>query len=259
MRTTIIKKILLGAGAALVAVAVYYYQHSDDIKPSPSARQTAQTASEVNQPERPASGKAAKTEAVPTPAPDTTPTVDEQRPIAAENEEVDSIPDSQTRADSLIDPVRLAQAELALVKNQMYEAVARETLPTVSIQTHNPVWQLEQEAARQRSQQQAVEVTTAAGDASSSDANAGLFNSPGGTGEDKPVRGPLPAPEFGEFGKMQPPEGEIWLRIPADYAAEHRDIMAQHADLYRMEAGYNGTLTVMLWVGGRPYARHQYD
>ena len=125
-----------------------------------------------------------------------------------------------------IDPVRLARAELAVVRNRVYEATAREILPTLSIQTHNPVWALEYQAGRQ-------------------DAAAG--------------QGPQPAPEAGEFGYIQPPEGAIWLRIPPDYAGEHRDNMAQNADLYRTETGYRGPVSVTLWVGGRPYFEQQYE
>lgn len=137
-------------------------------------------------------------------------------------------PAAQTMKEA-IDQNRLSQAELELVNNQIYEDVARDTLPSLSIQTHNPVWALEQEAAAD------------------------------GAGDEDDQSGPLPAPEAGEFGMIQPPEGEIWIRIPVDYASEHRDVMAQYADLYRTETGYDGAVTVMLWVGGRPHDRQRYD
>jgi hypothetical protein len=232
---------MLGVGAALVAAAVYYYQHSDDPSPSPPAGQTAKPAPEVSQPQMPPPEKAEKTEAVPVAATDPVPAagaqlpaLDAQLPVAD-----DAVPEWQTDPAGAIDPRRLAQAELELVNNQIYEEVARSTLPPLSIQTHNPVWQLEQEAAQGN---------TVSDDGPSSDIT--LTES---------QTGPLEAPESGEFGNIQPPEGEIWLRIPAEYSQEHRDIMAQHADLYRVESGYSGPITVMLWVGGRPYARQQYE
>jgi hypothetical protein len=138
-----------------------------------------------------------------------------------------------------IDPERLERARARLKKNRIYEKEARTSLPTVSIQTHNPVWALEYEAARQ----------------------AKTLGGIGGVAVDEKVtnQGPQPAPQAGEFGMIQPPEGEIWLRIPAAYAAEHKDIMAQNADLYRAETGYSGPVTITLWVGGRPYARYHYE
>lgn len=138
---------------------------------------------------------------------------------------VDHVVPSPEPVPGDIDPVRLAQAELAVVRHQVYEETARETLPTLSIQTHNPIWAIEYEAE----------------------------------GQSGTSSGPQPAPTAGEFGKIQPPEGEIWLRIPPDYAREHRDIMAQNADLYRAETGYDGPVTITLWVGGRPYHRQQYE
>lgn len=135
-----------------------------------------------------------------------------------------------------IDPVLLAQAELELLHNQLYEEEAKATLPTLSVQTHNPVWQLEYEEEQPRKDVSSAEETTE---------------------KNKPKA--LATPEAGAFGNIQPPEGEIWLRIPVDYSTEHRDIMAQHADLFRIETGYTKPVTVTLWVGGRPYARQMYE
>ena len=151
-----------------------------------------------------------------------------------------------------IDPLELAEAELALVRNQMYEEVARETLPTLSIQTHNPVWQLQNEVA-------GTSGSTSTFVVSGNDSDSAGGDQADADSDTEAPLGPLPAPESGEFGNIQPPEGEIWLRIPADYASEHRDIMAQNADLYRSETGWTGPLTVMLWVGGRPYYRQIYE
>jgi hypothetical protein len=64
-----------------------------------------------------------------------------------------------------------------------------------------------------------------------------------------------PYQEPGEFG---PAEGEIWVRIKVDHAPEHRDIMAQVADHYKMVTGNENPVTVLLWVGGRPWAKYQY-
>ncbi|MBT8339385.1 MAG: hypothetical protein HKP58_14435 [Desulfatitalea sp.] len=125
-----------------------------------------------------------------------------------------------------VDTYRPTAAEEKLAKNQIYEDTAWATLPTLSLQTHNPVWALAHTAA----------------------AGAQSGNS-----------GPQPAPEAGPFGKIQPMEGEIWLRIPPEYTGEYRDIMAQNADLFRAETGYDGPITVTLWVGGRPYKREIYE
>ncbi|HAY22824.1 hypothetical protein [Desulfobacca acetoxidans] len=135
----------------------------------------------------------------------------------------------RTTGTLAVDPMHLAEAEAVQVRHQLYEAEAKATLPTLSVQTHNPVWALQYEARHGRS------------------ATSGSA-----------AQGPMPAPESGPFGNIQPPPGEIWIRLPADQASQHRDLMAQHADLYRRNSGENGPVTVTLWVGGRPYARQQY-
>ncbi len=130
-----------------------------------------------------------------------------------------------------IDPLLLEQAEMDLLRHQGYEQQAMETLPTVTVQTHNPVWQLEYAAAHpQRGEKTQVEKARA-----------------------------LPAPESGPYGNMQPPEGEIWLRIPAENAAEHQAIMEANVELYRTETGYTEPVTITLWVGGKPFVRRTYE
>ncbi len=130
-----------------------------------------------------------------------------------------------------IDPLLLEQAEMDLLRHQAYEQQAMETLPTVTVQTHNPVWQLEYAAAHtQRGEKTQVEKARA-----------------------------LPTPESGPYGNIQPPEGEIWLRIPAENAAEHQAIMEANAELYRTETGYTEPVTVTLWVGGKPFVRKTYE
>ena len=58
--------------------------------------------------------------------------------------------------------------------------------------------------------------------------------------------------------RPRPREGEIWIRIRPHRSRETRDIMAQVADLYRKGTWYNKSVTVVLWVGGQPWARFQY-
>ncbi|WDP90914.1 MAG: hypothetical protein HUN04_14905 [Desulfobacter sp.] len=61
-------------------------------------------------------------------------------------------------------------------------------------------------------------------------------------------------PEF--FG---PPENEIWIRIKPESAGEMKEVMAQVADLYRVNAAQpEDEITVLQWVGGRPWAKETY-
>ncbi len=53
-------------------------------------------------------------------------------------------------------------------------------------------------------------------------------------------------------------EGEIWIRIMPGKSREMKDIMAQTADLYKETTWYDKPVTVILWVGARPWARFQY-
>ena len=219
------KPILAGMAAAVAVFAFSLYRFAHDSEPAPPIKQAVPSVHENREPSPSFPVADTQPRTLPTLNTDSNTVTHTQPPVES------SEPETISDRDAGIDPVRLAQAELELVNNQIYEDVARDILPTLSIQTHNPVWVLEQEAA---------------GEGSTS-------------GDGEYQNGPLLAPEAGEFGMIQPPEGEIWLRIIAEYASEHRDIMAQYADLYRTETGYSGTVTVMLWVGGRPHDRQQYD
>ncbi len=220
------EKIGIGAIAVLSIVVLFFLymnirKTTQASAPRPSASEAHVAADKTRQKEKTFS----PVEPVPQePASDTTVRMGENIEAAASPPAIEDQTGMEDDFESeAIDPVRLAEAELALINNQLYEELARETLPTLSIQTHNPVWALEDEAA---------EV-------------AGIT---------------IKETRTGPFGNnIQPAENEIWLRIPADYAAEHRDIMAENADLYRAETGTNEPITIMLWVGGRPYARHQYE
>ena len=53
-------------------------------------------------------------------------------------------------------------------------------------------------------------------------------------------------------------DGEIWIRIDASKSGEYKEIMAQTADLYRVNTGYREEVTVLLWVGGQVMARETY-
>jgi hypothetical protein len=64
-----------------------------------------------------------------------------------------------------------------------------------------------------------------------------------------------PLKKTGEFG---PAEGEVWIRMKVEHSPEHKDIMAQVADHYKMVTRYEKPVTVLLWVGGRPWAKYQY-
>jgi hypothetical protein len=221
-----VKLFLIGAAVLLLGSLTFYFY--PDAKDAHQV-QAVSTAPEAAVSKPPDIREKEQTKAVP----DLNAISNGQPQVAGDLKEKGTVFQKETEAAYTIDPVLMAQAELELVNNQIYEDVARDTLPTLSIQTHNPVWVLEQKSAP--------------GEADSDDAS------------DVGNQYPMPAPESGEFGKLQPPEGEIWLRIPADYASEHRDIMAQHADLYRTETGYSDAVTIVLWVGGRPYAKQQYE
>ena len=216
------KRTLMGLGVIALAVMLFYAFQDDD-----ASHQEAVLADEIAPIEKPLSPPASPKPPEPLPAA----AAESAPPVEPHAVDPDSTSDATPETDG-IDPVRLAQAELALVNNQIYEEVARETLPTLSIQTHNPVWALEYAAEH------------------------GMDDPGYSSGE---TSGPLPAPRSGPFGNIQPPEGEIWLRIPPDFADEHRDIMAENADLYRVETGYSDPVTITLWVGGRPYTRQQYE
>jgi hypothetical protein len=54
-------------------------------------------------------------------------------------------------------------------------------------------------------------------------------------------------------------DGEVWIRIDPGRSGEYKEIMAQTADLYRANTGFEGEVTVLLWVGGRVHARETFD
>ena len=65
-----------------------------------------------------------------------------------------------------------------------------------------------------------------------------------------------PDPRETEHRRLK--EGEIWIRINPGNSREMKDIMAQTADLYKKSTWYDKPVTVILWVGGQPWARFQY-
>ncbi len=124
-----------------------------------------------------------------------------------------------------------AQLEMDYVVTKMYEQEARTELPLLSVQTHNPF----------------------------KDANGHYVDSSGNTTTETPEAVALGEfDDISEFGNLNPPDGEIWIRIDPEHAREANEIMAQAADLYRSETGYQNEVKVMLWVGGRPYRQHSY-
>ncbi|MBW1682511.1 MAG: hypothetical protein JRJ83_13950 [Deltaproteobacteria bacterium] len=63
---------------------------------------------------------------------------------------------------------------------------------------------------------------------------------------------PLDSKDSKTFG---PPRGEIWVRVKPDNAGDLKQIMEELADLYRSRTGYEGAITIMHWVGGRPHLK----
>ena len=53
-------------------------------------------------------------------------------------------------------------------------------------------------------------------------------------------------------------QGEVWVRIKVENAREYKDTMAQIADLYKTVTDYDKPVTIMHWVGGRPYAKMMF-
>jgi len=219
-----VKKIGVGFLAALAIVTMFYVYKQQGMKSQASLPQPEERIAVIPDQGNQEDFSSLTEPTDPVPVPHTPVRAGERADPVSGNPVMEEFAEEEDDAGmNTIDPVLLAEAELALVNNRIYEEVARETLPTLSIQTHDPIWVLEDEAA--------ADV---------------------GRAEKKKRSGP--------FGTdIQPAENEIWLRIPPDYAAEHRDIMAENADLYRAETGTNELVTVMLWVGGRPYARQQYE
>ena len=63
---------------------------------------------------------------------------------------------------------------------------------------------------------------------------------------------PLSADPYG------PSPGELWIRIKADNSREMKHIMDEVAALYRDLSGTAEPVTVIHWVGNRPYSRFEY-
>lgn len=55
-----------------------------------------------------------------------------------------------------------------------------------------------------------------------------------------------------------PRRGEIWVRVKPDNARELKQIMEELAELYRTRTGYEGSITIMHWVGGRPHFKMRF-
>jgi len=155
--------------------------------------------------------------------------------------------------------------DLTAAKHAMFEVQARSSLPLLSVMSHNPYW--EKDETRQYAESAPSEdgrytYTSSGGRSDGSEnlemATGGENTAPSDSdSSDKALAVELD--EDGEFGRIGPPDGHVWIRIQAEHSNQYKEIMAQTADLYRAETGYSDTVTVMLWVGGRPYARHSYE
>ena len=157
-----------------------------------------------------------------------------------------------------IDPQRLGEAEIRNIYNEMYETEARARLPLLSVQAHNPVWALRHEA-EQKAQKKLLKAFLRAFTQGESGSGTEAEKETTLESETAKTQGPLPAPEYGEFSNLQPPKGEVWVRIKPEFADQSRDIMAQNADLFRKNTAHQGPVTVTLWVGGQPYDRQVYE
>ena len=56
-----------------------------------------------------------------------------------------------------------------------------------------------------------------------------------------------------------PRRGEIWVRVKPDNARELKQVMKKLGELYRSQTGYDGTITIMHWVGGRPHLKMTFS
>lgn len=129
----------------------------------------------------------------------------------------DNVPPPAADGEYRPEPVEFEptpEQELHYEKTRMFMAEARESLPLIGIRAFNTI-----EAAR-KDHQAAIDGTEAA--TSGGRDNRGLQ------------------------------DGEVWVRIDPARSAEHKEIMAQTADLYRVNTGFEGDVTVVLWVGGQP-------
>jgi len=187
-----------------------------------------------------------------------------------------------------------AYEEWMAAKREMFEAKAREALPLTSVMSNDPRWKKgtptssEAEGPPESSPSPrgtgsslrnagTIQSTADAGAASASDADGGTGDTdaaspeaagdpgdnagPAAPADTETPEGPLAVEldEGGEFGRLGPSEGHVWIRMDPAYAQQSKEVMAQTADLYRDETGYAGEVTVTLWVGGQPHSRYSYE
>ena len=124
------------------------------------------------------------------------------------------------------------EQELHDQKTRMFIAEAEESLPLIDIRPFNPI-----EAARRKYQAKV---------------DAGI----NGQTDEAAIEEDEAAIEEQDNRSLK--DGEVWIRVDPAHSAEHRTIMAQTADLYRVNTGFEGDVTVVLWVGGQPWARETY-
>lgn len=60
-----------------------------------------------------------------------------------------------------------------------------------------------------------------------------------------------------DFQNIQPPPGELWIRIKPEYSFSTKEIMDRTAAIYKARTGFKEP-SVVLWVGGRPWKRIDY-
>ena len=184
------------------------------------------------------------------------------------------------------------QAKLHYQKTQMFMAEAKETLPVIGIRAFNAI------RAEERQQQAAAEkgnesvsddkvesISTSAPYSSGGLASAGDAGETGHDGSNtqgddgsasddtssgaadpngSPAEGSQPSENDSDGEETMARDdkglrdGEIWIRIDPSNSREYKEIMAQTADLYRVDTGYQDEVTVLLWVGGQVMARETY-
>ncbi len=118
-----------------------------------------------------------------------------------------------------------AEQELHYEKMRMFMAEARENLPLIGIRAFDPI------AAAQNTHQ------------SENVANIG---------------GDAKAAKSVERDQRGLRDGEVWIRIDPAYSSTHREIMSRTADLYRANTGFTDEVTVVVWVGARPWVRQVF-
>ncbi|WP_319526476.1 hypothetical protein [uncultured Desulfosarcina sp.] len=131
--------------------------------------------------------------------------------------------------------VATAEQELYYQKTRMFMEEARESLPLIGIRAYNPI------AAAKRAYQASI---------------AGNASDTSETSEESEASDDEQEVLLDDRGLK---DGEIWIRINAANSGEHLEIMAQTADLYRSNTGFDGEVTVMVWVGGQPWIRETFE